>query len=120
MITVRILVIGTSELKGSKAATIDIKQGSRTNRMVVTSTVDLHLAIGDSIACVFGSAVAMINPGSLSGAYILTTTPPPENNGKYLTVLKIDAETVRHIHRGSIIVSDDISTILTATTAVTR
>ena len=92
-------------------ATLDVRTGNRTQRMVVTGTQTFHMNIGDSIKCISGTAVAYINPGTAAGAYILTPKPPLNTNGKYVTLLNITLETTRDIHRGSIHSVEDIGNI---------
>ena len=117
MITVRILV-GMN--KGTKGVTLDVRKSGFVVRMVFTKTEDLQLEMGDAIKCVVGNAFAMINPGTAAGGYVLTTTPTPTANGKELTVLRINEETVRSISRGSIQFSSDIGATNTSAEAATR
>jgi hypothetical protein len=117
MIKIRLMV---SKNMGAGCATIDVRTGNRTQRMMVTGTKDLSLNMGDSIKCVLGAAAAYINPGSPAGAYILTSTLPLQNNGKYVKELVIDANTTRAIHRGSIEVAEDIGNVQMGGTATIR
>lgn len=120
MVKVRILVSSKPDNKATSTATIDVKKSGKVQRYNVTSPMDLQLEMGDQIKCIFGTAVALINPGSPAGAYFLTPNPPPNSDGKSLTVLTIDAKTTREIHRGSISVAPDIGNVIRATSDTTR
>jgi hypothetical protein len=117
MINIRLLVSGDL---GSGSATLEVNQNKQKRRLLITATHDLHLNLGDSVKCLVGTAVAMINPGTQARTYILTTTPPLLNDGKHVTMLVLNAETTRLIQRGSISVTEDIGTVLRATSAVSR
>jgi hypothetical protein len=75
MAIVRILPIEEGNLR-AKIVTIDVMQNGRSERLTVSMVKDLTLKMGVLIRCVSGSAVAMINPGTQAGAFILTTNPP--------------------------------------------
>lgn len=121
MITVRILVSSNPDNKASSTATIDVRKRGSVQRHNVTSSMDLRLEMGDAIKCIYGMAVALINPGSPAGAYFLTPNPPPNGDGKYVTVLTINAETTRDRHRGgTIVISEDIGNVMRATSDTTR
>lgn len=109
-----------SKNMGAGCATIDVRTNNRTRRMLITGTQELDLNLGDSIKCVLGTAAAYINPGSPAGAYILTSTLPLQNNGKYVKELVLDANTTRSIDRGSIHVTDDIGNIQLGGTGTVR
>ncbi len=117
MITVRILA---SMDNGNKGVTLDVRKSGFVTRMVFMKTEDLQLEMGDAIKCVVGKAFAMINPGTAAGGFVLTTTPSPAANGKEVTLLRINEDTVRSISRGSIQVSSDIGATNTSAEAATR
>jgi hypothetical protein len=94
--------------------------GEETRRIVVSRTQDIPMNLGDSIKCVSGMAVVLINPGTGAGAYFLCTHPPTPNNGKYLTELEINEETTRIISRGKIVMTNDVGSIMRATGATIR
>jgi hypothetical protein len=122
MTLVRILVPkqGTPGIDTAGVVTLDVTTGSRTKRLNLVTAHDLHLNMGDTIKCISGGAVAMIDPGTSAGAYILTARLPLQNTGKYVTLLRINAETTRRISRGNIHVAEDIGNINHAVTATSR
>ncbi len=122
MTTVRILVPkqGTPGIDTTGVVTLDVTTGRRTQRINLLSAHDFHLSMGDSIKCISGTAVAMIDPGTSAGAFILTTRPPLQNDGKYVTLLQINVHTTRRISRGSVQVMDDMGNINHAVTSTTR
>lgn len=93
-----------------------------TKRLIISRTQDLDLSIGDTIKCLSGMALVMINPGTPAGAFILCPQIPfgSDFNSKYRTELQINTETTRIVHRGEIEVSKDIGNIIRSTGATTR
>jgi hypothetical protein len=104
----------------SKIITIDVVRSGKTERLIVTAQRDLIVDFGDSIRCVAGTGVALMNPGTRAGAFILTTKIPFGGDYKYRTNLEISAKTLRVIERGEIVTDGDIGTVMTATAAATR
>ncbi len=104
----------------SKIITIDVVRRGKTERLVITAQRDLIVDFGDSIRCISGTAVAMMNPGTRAGAFILTTKVPRGQEYKYRTDLEISGKTLCVIERGEIVTGQDIGTVMTATAAATR
>jgi len=111
----RIMPCETANGSTGQAIILELHTNGATRRTVIAGTQNLSMNIGDSIKCVSGMAIVMINPGTGAGAYILCTKLPTPNNGKYLTELEITDELTKVINRGKISVVEDIGTILTAT-----
>lgn len=119
MATVRILpqVEGNSP---AKTITIDVIRRGKTERLIITSPRDLIVDFGDSIRCIAGTGVALMNPGTPAGAFILTTKVPYGQEYKCRTNLEISGKTLCIIERGEIVTDSDIGTVMTATAAATR
>lgn len=96
------------------------RNGGAPQRLVVARTQNISLEMGDRIKCVSGLAIVMINPGTGAGVFILCPQLPPNADWKYRTELEINEETTRVISRGQIKFTNDIGTILRATSAVSR
>lgn len=97
-----------------------IRPRGTSEKLVITSQRDLIVNMGDTIRCLAGGGVAMMNPGTGAGAYILGTKVPNAADPKYVTSLVINEKMFRNIPRGEISSLPDIGTQMTATGATTR
>jgi hypothetical protein len=104
----------------SKMVTVDVVRSAKTERMIITSPRDLTVNLGDAIRCLSGFALAMMNPGTQAGVYLLTPRVPYGTDAKYVTNLVISPQTLRIVERGHITSAQDIGTVMTSTGAVTR
>lgn len=100
---------------------LQIISHGQTRTANINSNRDLMLNMGDTIRCLSGEAVALVNPGTMAGAYILKTKAPIPTDGKTVSILTLDAYTTRPRHRsGTISVAPDIGNIMRATGHTTR
>lgn len=119
MAIVRILPTEQGNLN-SKMVTVDVMRKGKSERMVITAQRDLNMNMGESIRCISGKAVAMINPGTQAGAYVLTSQLHYGADSKHVTTLTISPDTLKIVPRGEIKAAEDIGTVMTATAAVSR
>lgn len=71
-------------------------------RLTIARPQDLKLEYGVKIKAIVGKAVAMINPGTQAGAFILDAQAPPADFPKTRVELEITDELTKYINRGKI------------------
>lgn len=101
----RILPMDSSKTASGagKVAVLELRPvNGAPRRLNIARPQDLKLEYGVKIKAVVGRAMAMINPGTMAGAFILDPQAPPADFPKVRVELEITDELTKYINRGKI------------------